>query len=265
MTTAAERFVAKLTCPACGAAGLSAHRGGLGCVQCGAAVPRRHGVPVLAPVDAASPATGEAALALAAGRFRRPWGYRLEKAVLEWVNPKQHLPITPHLTGREVLDVGCGPEPFGYDAAATSLHAGLDVSLPFLLRAAAANPTSHYVCGWAHRLPFADRSFDVVLLLQVLHHMPHPHRQVLQEACRVARERVIVYDHLQSDRGFKRWAKAGWWRLADRGLQYNTQAQWDAALTGFTVVERRITGRYLENIFEFALAVVPDAAGTTGR
>ncbi len=265
MTTTAERFATKLTCPACSVAGLSACGGALTCTQCGAAVPQRYGVPVLVPPGNAAQETHEAALASAAGRFQRPWSYRLEKAVLEWINPKEHLPITPHLTGREVLDVGCGPEAFGYDAAAASLHAGLDVSLPFLWRAAAANPGSHYVCGWAHRLPFADRSFDVVLLLQVLHHMTHPHRDVLYEACRVARERVIVYDHLQSDRGPKRWVKASWWRLADGGRQYNTAVQWEATLAGFSVIERRVTGRYLENIFEFALSVAPDADRTPDR
>jgi ubiquinone/menaquinone biosynthesis C-methylase UbiE len=173
---------------------------------------------------------------------------------MEVLNPKEDIPITPYLAGREVLDVACGPDIYHYDARPASLHVGIDVSVPFLLQAAATWPDSFFVCGYAHRLPFADNAFEVVLLLQVMHHLPQPHRQILAEACRVARERVIVYDHLQSARGPKRWLKTAWWRLADRGVRYNTEEEWRKVLAGFEVEERRITGKHLDNIIEFVIA-----------
>lgn len=43
-------------------------------------------------------------------------------------------------------------------------------------------------------LPFADRSFDMVCLIDVLHHDEDPER-LLREALRVAKRRVLVKDH----------------------------------------------------------------------
>jgi SAM-dependent methyltransferase len=44
-------------------------------------------------------------------------------------------------------------------------------------------------------LPFKDRAFDVVMLINVLHHAADPGR-LLHEAYRVARQRLIVKDHV---------------------------------------------------------------------
>lgn len=43
-------------------------------------------------------------------------------------------------------------------------------------------------------LPFADDSFDIVMLVFVLHHNPDP-RPVMQEALRVARQGVLVIEN----------------------------------------------------------------------
>jgi ubiquinone/menaquinone biosynthesis C-methylase UbiE len=61
------------------------------------------------------------------------------------------------------------------------------------------------------RVPFDDGSFDVVLLIFVLHHTPDP-AAVLAEARRVSRRRVIVFEDLNKNFGdrmifrtFHRW------------------------------------------------------------
>jgi len=60
-------------------------------------------------------------------------------------------------------------------------------------------------CDGAH-LPFADRSFDLVLLIDVLHHTTNP-AALLREAMRVTRGRVLVKDHYWISR-WDRWLLA---------------------------------------------------------
>jgi len=44
------------------------------------------------------------------------------------------------------------------------------------------------------RLPFADKSFDSLMFIDVLHHTQNPHA-LLKEACRVAKTSLIIKDH----------------------------------------------------------------------
>ena len=46
-----------------------------------------------------------------------------------------------------------------------------------------------------HKIPFTDKSFDVVMLVDVLHHADDPFA-LLREAARVTRGRLIIKDHL---------------------------------------------------------------------
>ncbi len=64
-----------------------------------------------------------------------------------------------------------------------------------------------------HRLPFADDSFDVVLLIFVLHHTRDP-RAVLSEAKRVCRRHVIVFEDINL---------TFWDRLVFRGFHHLIQ------------------------------------------
>ena len=61
------------------------------------------------------------------------------------------------------------------------------------------------------RIPFADGSFDVVLLIFVLHHTQDP-AEILKEAKRVSRRRVIVFEDVNKNfgdrlmfRSFHKW------------------------------------------------------------
>ena len=74
---------------------------------------------------------------------------------------------------------------------------GLDIDET--LAHAAAERTSHVVRGNAVQLPFADKSIDVVICSQVLHHFfDEDLPRVLRELDRVARVRVIIGDLLPS-------------------------------------------------------------------
>ena len=112
---------------------------------------------------------------------------------------------------------------------------GLDGSLP--LAAASRARTSVAVCGDALALPFADRSVDVVLCSQLLHHFESAGAaRVLAEMHRVARTAVIVSDLRRS-----RLAAAGFW-LASFPLRYHPITRHDGVTSifrGFTAAELR--------------------------
>ena len=73
---------------------------------------------------------------------------------------------------------------------------GIDV----LLRPHSAIPVQVYD---GDRIPFADKSFDWVTIVDVLHHTDDPAR-VLAECARVARRGVVIKDHLREGFGARR-------------------------------------------------------------
>jgi len=84
------------------------------------------------------------------------------------------------LRGRDVLEIGCG-EGMMFDGTSTG-PVQMDVSMTRVARA--AGKCRFLLCGDGYQLPFADRSFDIVLLVAVLEHTREPWR-ILSEARRV--------------------------------------------------------------------------------
>lgn len=103
--------------------------------------------------------------------------------------------FVPVVEGRSVLDVGTGT---GRGALAIArrgaIVTGVDASPQMLAvarqRAADDSLAVDFREGDAHRLDFADRSFDVGVSLRVLMHTPD-WRLCLAELCRVSRDRVV--------------------------------------------------------------------------
>jgi 2-polyprenyl-3-methyl-5-hydroxy-6-metoxy-1,4-benzoquinol methylase len=99
------------------------------------------------------------------------------------------------IQGRSILDVGTGTGRAAIVLAKNGgLVTGIDASDEMLSvgrrRAADARVSVTFDQGDAHRLSYADRSFDDVVCLRVLMHTPG-WRESLAELCRVARGRVV--------------------------------------------------------------------------
>lgn len=157
-------------------------------------VPRRRPEPEL--LDDADVPAGEAEASL---------------ADIEWVHHRlggravvrrRLQPFFAALAGREdtptVLDLGCGSGHVGRDLLAAAAEAGTRVRVFGLDRKAsharlAARGTA--VVGDTFRLPFGDRSVDVVFSTLFLHHFsPGESARLLAEARRVAALAVVALD-----------------------------------------------------------------------
>ena len=93
--------------------------------------------------------------------------------------------------GARALDVGCG------DGWLTHLiqERRPDISIEGI--DVLVRPDTHVpVTGFdGHTIPFADKSFDTVMFVDVLHHVDDG-LELLGEAARVARKCVLIKDHL---------------------------------------------------------------------
>jgi ubiquinone/menaquinone biosynthesis C-methylase UbiE len=93
-----------------------------------------------------------------------------------------------------ILDVGCGE---GYTierlvSADSDLPIqGLDYDLPALIQAKQNNPHIFYQMGDMRQLPFAADSFELVLCLEVLEHLPDPF-PALEELRRVSSRLCLI-------------------------------------------------------------------------
>lgn len=92
----------------------------------------------------------------------------------------------------ELLDVGCGDGEIAWMVSQTRPDLkirGVDV----LVRPQTRIPVEPFD---GLTLPSEDKSYDVVTLIDVLHHCDQP-KEVLREAGRVARKAVLIKDHLR--------------------------------------------------------------------
>ena len=151
--------------------------------------------------------------------------------------------ITPHLReGDRVLDVGCGVGTLGAalrdgpDAPSTLQIEGLE-RFP---RGGEPIKVHGYEGG---EMPFDDRTFDVVILADVLHHEEAPDT-LLRECLRVARRALIIKDHqIKGPLAQARVSFIDWAANAPYGVKclyrYHTRSEWRnmAARLGAEIIE----------------------------
>lgn len=102
---------------------------------------------------------------------------------------RQLIRFTRRHAGKEILDLGCATG--NYSRRLSSLGysvKGADVNPAYVEIARSRGVDAFLV---KDRLPFSDRSFDTVILFEVLEHLGDP-LPVLLEARRVARKNVLI-------------------------------------------------------------------------
>jgi len=93
--------------------------------------------------------------------------------------------------GERVLDVGCGDGQLSY--MIMKERPDLEVQgMDVLVREKTKIPVSSFD---GERFPYPDKSFDVVMFSDVLHHTNDP-RILLSEAARVSKRAIVLKDHL---------------------------------------------------------------------
>jgi SAM-dependent methyltransferase len=119
-------------------------------------------------------------------QYRDPF----DEVVTAYAEPKldfirKHVPLEG-----SILDVGCGNGIFTARFAGPGASVvGLDSSLHLLHQ----NPHRRLIQGDANKLPFADRTFDIVFEANVLHHVPD-RKQIVREMSRLSRRYVILLE-----------------------------------------------------------------------
>jgi SAM-dependent methyltransferase len=138
--------------------------------------------------------------------------------------------ITPHLRpGDRVLDVGCGFGALGRAIMdSPACPKGVEVfGLERVKRGGEAIPVEAYD---GVTIPYADGSFDVVIVADVLHHEEDPHR-LIGQCARVSRRLLVIKDHkVEGPLARQRISLLDWAANAPYGVpclyRYNTPAEW---------------------------------------
>lgn len=152
----------------------------------------------------------------------------------EVMRSRRGAPQAPRAT---LLDIGTGLADLPWRAREIARRRGLSLHTIALdgalcLITTARHRVNDAVCGNALSLPFADRSVDIVLCSQLLHHFDHDRGLALiSEMDRVARDRVIISDLRRS------WIAAVGFSLAAFALRFHPITRHDGRLSvlrGFT-------------------------------
>lgn len=120
--------------------------------------------------------------------------------------------LSPFIPDRaSLLDIGCGDGQLARCIASRRSDIavqGVDVAL----RRVSNIPTQIYD---GRKIPYPDRSFDIVMLIDVLHHATDS-VHLLREASRVSRTGVLIKDHV---------AESEWDQWTLRGMDYIANAR----------------------------------------
>ncbi|GEM_PF-3561103 len=164
--------------------------------------------------------------------FSFPTLYNAKVAFLKKINGLSALSLNSLIENKEIIDIGCGSKSHFYTPEIVKKRTGIDCSPEMIASAKKLYPfATHYVAS-AENLPFADKSFDIAIIQFVLHHIEPDHwHQVLTEAQRVAKESIIILDHVNHDKLLPSCIQKTWWNLTDGGKLYRKEKEWQQFLS----------------------------------
>jgi ubiquinone/menaquinone biosynthesis C-methylase UbiE len=137
--------------------------------------------------------------------------------------------ISPHLAaGDHVLDVGCGSGALG--GSLRRHNAAKQLTVHGLEKHPRGGEPIHVIPYPGKEFPLPDRSYDVVIVADVLHHEAEP-LHLLQEAIRVSRRLLVIKDHqISGPLAQQRVSLIDWAANAPYGVKclfrYNTPDEW---------------------------------------
>lgn len=98
--------------------------------------------------------------------------------------------------GLSILDVSCGTGHYLWSLRErldpNVAYTGIDATKPYIAIARQSFPGVAFFLGDILSLPLADQSFDIVMCINVLNHLPPPPLYALEEVVRVARHHVLI-------------------------------------------------------------------------
>lgn len=102
--------------------------------------------------------------------------------------------LVPSLVGLRLLDIGSGDGGFAKMAVEAGARVvGIDPNPEAVLKAKVQVPGSRFDIGTAEKMPYGDASFDMVVIVNTLHHVPIPAMELaLLEAARVLNARGLL-------------------------------------------------------------------------
>ncbi len=136
--------------------------------------------------------------------------------------------------GTQVLDIGCG-------SGLMSLHLSQNIAVsPFMAdirdqRISIMQDWKRFVLCDGEKLPFPDASFEVVLLISMLHHCTNV-TSIVSEATRVASDLIIIIEDIVSSPMENAWTKfsdrvINWdWRISS--LHHRSAESWRSCSAG---------------------------------
>jgi len=143
--------------------------------------------------------------------------------------------ILPHLReGDRILDVGCGGGALGARLHSEAAARGVNVEVSGLERFPRGGEPIHVISYEGGRFPFADHTFEVVMVADVLHHEARP-LELLRECARVSKRDLVIKDHqLSGPLAKMRVSLIDWAANAPYGVKclfsYNSPEEWDGIL-----------------------------------